>query len=144
MYTVFWQNYYAKLHSTLAMMCEKRKVGFHLNDILKLPVAIGNNLVNKLEIMHMDYHIRLCLILEWDASRIWVKKQYFLCGLFVKDTLDFDSSLSVAVRKASPYSLVCCACLGNASRFTFSLTSKQLFRLGYTRATSQGHPPFLI
>ena len=69
------------------MVCEKRKVGFHLNDILKLPVAIGNNLVNKLEIMHMDYHIRLCHL--WDASRIWVKKLYFLCGLF-----DFDSSAS--------------------------------------------------
>ena len=63
-------------NSTLAMMCEKIKVGFHfLNLTYSQTSYLGISWSNKLEI-NIDYNIRLCLIFKsshlWDASRIWV------------------------------------------------------------------------
>ena len=63
-------------NSTLAMMCEKIKVGFHyLNLTYSQTSYLGIHWSKKLEI-NIDYNIRLCLIFKashlWDASRIWV------------------------------------------------------------------------
>ena len=77
-------------NSTLAMMCEKIKVGFHYLNLTYSQTSYNvfrNKLVKTLEIK-IDYNIRLCLIFKashlWDASRIWVKSKIQDGGHFTR------------------------------------------------------------
>ena len=137
-------------NSTLAMMCEKIKVGFHYLN-LTYSSYLGISWSKKLEIK-IDYNIRLCLIFKvshlWDASRIWVNatRAFILCFFTILNQNEF--------RIATLAMFTCDLYAGSPPphdlerlRTTMQRRVVDFVRVGYfipLNGPLNGHPPSLL